>query len=95
MLVVVDLHFIFDLHFVVVLHLSLFFIHICFSNIIPHPSVGYRRVFAPILYFQPSPLQGDSRHFHFQSFRYLLTAGATVFSGHFLPTGVFYLTLLH
>ena len=30
----------------------------------------------------------------FQSFRYLLTASAKVLSGHFLPTGVFYLTLL-
>ena len=29
------------------------------------------------------------------SFRYLLTASATVLCGHFLPTGVFYLTLLH
>ena len=62
-----------------------------------HPSpfsVDYRRVFTPILYFQLSPSQSDLRHFHFQPFRYLLTASATVLSGHFLPTGVFYLTLL-
>ena len=70
-----------------------FFISLLF-DIIPHPSVDYRRVFTPILYFQPSPSQSDSRHFHFQPFRYLLTASATVLSGHFLPTGVFYLTLL-
>ena len=63
-------------------------------DIIPHPSVDYRQVFRPILYFQPSPSQSDLRHFHFQPFRYLLTASATVLSGHFLPTGVFYLTLL-
>ena len=43
----------------------------------------------PILYFQPNPSQSDSRHFHFQPFRYLLTASATVLSGHFLPTGIF------
>ena len=30
----------------------------------------------------------------FQPFRYLLTASATVLSGHFLPTGDFYLTLI-
>ena len=74
--------------FVDVLHSHLLF------DIIPHPSVDYRRVFTPISYFQPSPSQSDLRHFHFQPFRYLLTASATVLSGHFLPTGVFYLMLL-
>ena len=63
-------------------------------DIIPHPSVDSHQVFTTILYFQPSPSQSDWRHFHFQLFRYLLTASATVLSGHFLPTGVFYLTLL-
>ena len=63
-------------------------------DIIPHPSVDYRRVFTPILYFLPSPSQSDSEHFHFQPFRYLLTASARVLSGHCLPTGVFYLMLL-
>ena len=75
--------------FVDVLHPHLLFI------IIPHPSVDYRRVFTPILYFQPSPSQSDSRQFHFQLFRYLLAASATALSGHFLLTGVFYLMLLH
>ena len=74
--------------FVDVLHSHFLF------DIIPHPSVDYRQVFRPILYFQPSPLQSDSWHFHFQPFRYLLTASATVLSEHFLPTGVFYLMLL-
>ena len=74
--------------FIDVLHSHLLF------DITPHPSVDYRRVFTPILYFQPSPSQSDLRHFHFQPFRYLLTASAMVLSGHFLPTGVFYLTLL-
>ena len=36
-------------------------------DIIPHPSVDYRQVFRPILYFQPSPSQSDSRHFHFST----------------------------
>ena len=30
-------------------------------NVIPHPSMSYRQVFTPILYFQPSSLQSDSR----------------------------------
>ena len=29
--------------------------------VIPHPPVDYRLVFTPILYFQPSPAQCDSR----------------------------------
>ena len=33
--------------------------------------------------------------FIFQLFCYLLTTSATVLSGNFLPTGVFYITLLH
>ena len=39
-------------------------------------------------------LSAHSRHFHFQPFRYRLTASATVLSGHFWPTGIFYLTLI-
>ena len=65
--------------FVDVLHSHFLF------DIIPHPSVDYRQVFRPILYFQSSPSQSYSQHFHFQPFRYLLTASATVLSGHFLP----------
>ena len=70
-------------------HLSILFIHILLFNIIPLSSVDYHQVFRPILYFQPSPSQSDSRHFHFQPFYYLLAAGATVLSGCFLLTGVF------
>ena len=33
------------------------------GEVIPHPSVSYRRVFTPILNFQPSSSQSDSRHF--------------------------------
>ena len=36
-------------------------------DIIPHPSVNYRQGFRPILYFQPSPSQSDSRRFHFST----------------------------
>ena len=78
------------LQFIFDLHLSLFFIYLLF-DIILHPSVDYRRVFTPMLYFQSSPSQSD----HFQPFRYLFTASATVLSEYFLPTGVFYLVLLH
>ena len=41
----------------------------------------------------PSPFPHPP-HFHFQPSRYLLTASTTVLSGHFLPTGVFYLMIL-
>ena len=74
--------------FVNVLHSHFLF------DIIPYRSVDYRQVFTLILYFQSSPSQSDSWHFHFQPFRHFLTASATVLSGHFLPTGVFYPTLL-
>ena len=56
------LHFIFDLHFVVVLHLFFLHSHLLF-DVIPHPFVDYRRVFTPLLYFQPSPSQSDSPQF--------------------------------
>ena len=74
--------------FVEVLHSHFLF------NIIPHPSVDYCQVFRPILYFQPSPCKVICDTFIFQPFHHLVTASATVLSGHFLPTGVFYLTLL-
>ena len=45
---------------------NVFHLHFLF-DIIPHPSVDYRQVFRPILYFQPSPSQSDSRHFHFST----------------------------
>ena len=46
------------------LFVNVFHSHFLF-DIMPHPSVDYRQVFRPILYFQPSPSQSDSRHFHF------------------------------
>ena len=47
--------------FVDVLHSHFLF------DIIPHPSVDYRQVFRPILYFQLSPSQSDLWHFHFST----------------------------
>ena len=61
--------------------LSLFFFSFLL-NIIPHPSVDYHRVFKPILYFQPSPWQGDSRHFHLNL--------SEIFSGHFFTHRQFF-----
>ena len=88
------LNFIFDLHFVVVLHLSMFFIHTCFSSsslTLPWTIAGFLH---PFYTFSPAHRRVIRDTFIFQPFRYLLTASATVLSGHFLPTGVFYLTLL-
>ena len=96
----VVLHFIFDLHFVFVssfvyLHFGVVssfvvFLHSHFLfDVIPHPSVDYRRVFTPILYFQPSSLQSDPRHFHFLPFRYLLAESTAVLSGLFLSQAFF------
>ena len=84
-----DLYFAAVVHFVVVLHfVNVLHSHFLF-DIISHPFVDYRRIFTPILYFQNSPLQIDLQLFHFQPFRYLLTASAAVLSGQFLPTDVF------
>ena len=47
--------------FVIFLHSHFLF------DIIPHSSVDYCQVFTPILYFQPSPSQSNSRHFHFST----------------------------
>ena len=104
-MLVAVLHFIFDLYFVVVssfndvLHFILVssfvvFLHSHFLlDVIPHPSVDYRRVFTPILYFQPSPSQSDSRHFHFQLFRDLLFTvlprGLRFWVGIFYPHALF------
>ena len=72
-------------------------LHSLLFDVIPHPFVNYRQAFTPILYFKPSSSQSVSRHFHFNlsgPFCYSFTAIATVLSRRFLPTGVFYLTLL-
>ena len=43
-------------------------------NVIPHSSVSYRRVFTPILYFQPSSSHSDLRHFHLTFLSFSVTA---------------------
>ena len=71
-------------------------LHSLLFDVIPHPSVSYRQVFIPILYFQPSLSQSDSRHFHFnlsELFFHSFIASVLALSGDFLPTGVFYLML--
>ena len=66
-----------------------FFISLLF-DVILHLSVSYRRVFIPILYFQSSSSQSDSRHFHFNFSRlFFFTASATVLSGLYLPHAFF------
>ena len=52
--------------------ISLEVFHSLRFDVIVHPSASYRRVFTPILYFQPSSSQSDLRHFHFQPFQDLL-----------------------
>ena len=85
-----------DLHFVVVviLHLSMFFIHIFFLTSSLTLPWTIARFLDPFCTFSPAHRRVIRDTFIFQPFRYLLTASATVLSGHFLPTGVFYLTLL-
>ena len=65
--------------------------HPLLFNVILHPSVSYRQVFAPILYFQRSSSQSDSRHFHFKfsgPFRHSLPRALRFWAS------VFYLSLL-
>ena len=77
----------------IVLHLSFFFIHICFSTSSLTLLWTIARFLDPFYTFSPAHCRVICNTFIFQPFRYLLTATATVLSGHFLPTGVFYLTL--
>ena len=95
---------------VVVAHSFLFyiFVFVLYSllfNAIPHPSVDYPRVFTPILSFQPSLSESDSRHFYFNLYKILVhsfTTSAAVLSKHFFthrrflsyaPSPTFYLRL--
>ena len=72
-----------------------FFISLIF-DVVPHPSVSYHRVFAPILFFQSSSSQSDSRHFYFNFSRLFIFLPLRL---HFFTVlrfwvGVFYHTLL-
>ena len=84
------------LHYVVVPHLSMFFIHICFtisSLTLPWTIAGFLH---PFYSFNPAHRRviRDTLIFN-HSVCYLLTASATVLGGHFLATGAFYLMLIH
>ena len=76
-----------DLHFVVVviLHLSMFFIHIFFSASCLTLPWTTARFLDPFCTFSPPHRRVIGDTFIFQPFRYLLTASATVLSGHFYP----------
>ena len=64
------------------------------SDIIPHPSVNYRQFLDPFCTFSPAHRRVIHDTFILRPFHYLLTASGTVLRGHFLPTNVFYRTLL-
>ena len=84
-----------DLHFVVViLHLSVFFIHIFFSTSSLTLPWTIARFLDPFCTFSPAHRRVIRDTFILRPFHYLLTASGTVLRGHFLPTSVFYLTLL-
>ena len=73
----------------------MFFIHIFFSksSLTLLWTIG-RFFLDPFCTFSPAHCRVIRDTFIFRPFHYLLTASAMVLSGHFLPTGVFYLTLL-
>ena len=80
------------------LHLSMFFILLLFLLIAfrrhPSPFRGLSPGFLhSILSFRPAHRRVIRDTFIFRPFH--LAASATALSGHFLPTGVFYFTLLH
>ena len=76
------------------IHLSFFFIHIFFLTSFLTLPWTIVRILDPFCTFSPAHCRVIRDTFIFQPFRYLLTASVTVLSGHFLPTGVFYLTSL-
>ena len=102
LLFISDLHFIFvsSFHFcififVVALHLSLFFIHLLF-DIIPHPSMEYITGFLhPFYTFSPARRRVIRNTFVFNYSGIFLPRALRFLSERFLPTGFFYLTLLH
>ena len=70
------------------------FIHIFFLTSSLTLPWTIARFLDPFSTFSPVHRRAICDTFIFQPFHYFLTASATVLSGHFLPTGVFYLTLL-
>ena len=72
----------------------IFFIHIFFSTSSLTLPWTIARFLDPFCTFSPAHSRAIRNTFIFRPFHYLLIASATVLSGHFLPTGFFYLTLL-
>ena len=75
--------------FVMLIFILLLLFFICWCSLFTFPFQHHPLPFCGLL---PSRVICDT--FIFRPFHYLLTASATVLSGFFLPTGVFYLTLL-
>ena len=83
------------LHLLMFFILLLFFIHIFFSTsslTLPWTIAGFLHTFYT---FSPAHRRVNRDTSIFDHFINLLAASATVLSGHFLPTGVFYLKLVH
>ena len=72
----------------------MFFIHIFFTTLSLLLPWTITRFLDPFCTFSSAHRRVIPDTFIFRPFHYLLTASATVLSGHFLPTDVFYLTLL-
>ena len=83
-----------DVGFVVALHLLMFFIQIFFSTSSLTLPWTIARLLDPFCTFSPAHRRVIRDTFIFRPLHYLLTASATVLSGHFLPAGVFYLMFL-
>ena len=82
--------------FILLLYLSMFFIIIFFSTSSLTLPWTIARFLDPFCTFSPAHRRVIHDTFIFQPFHYRLTASAMVLvlSGDFLPTGIFYLTLL-
>ena len=84
----------YHLHFLVALHLSFFFILILFSTSSLTLPWTIARFLDPFWTSSPAHCRVIHNTFIFNHSVIFLPRVATVLSGHFLPTGIFYLTLL-
>ena len=104
--VVLHLIFVSSFHFYIFISFFIFILLLCFlcrfssltfafltsSITLPWTISGFLH---PFYTFSSSHCRVICDTFIFQPFRDLLTASAMALSGHFLPTGVFYITLFH
>ena len=78
------------LHFIFDLHLSIFFIHILLFDIIPHPSVDYRRGFyTPFYTFSPAHRRVIRDTFIFNHSVIFLPRALRFWAGVFYPQAFF------